>query len=61
MVAAELPPCDPVSVQHRLREEHRIEVPVREWNGRILIRVSVQAYNDAADVTALLEALPLVL
>jgi isopenicillin-N epimerase len=61
MIAAELPPCDPAAVQRRLREEHRIEVPVREWNGRILIRVSVQAYNDAADVTALLEALPSVL
>jgi isopenicillin-N epimerase len=61
MVAAELTPCDPASLQRRLREEHGIEVPVREWNGRILIRVSVQAYNDEAEVTAVLEALPLVL
>ena len=61
MVASELPPCDPAAVQRRLREEHRIEAPVREWNGRILIRISVQAYNDAADVAALLEGLPQVL
>jgi selenocysteine lyase/cysteine desulfurase len=47
-----------VAVQRRLRDEDRIEAPVREWKGRILIRVSVQAYNDESDLDALLDALP---
>jgi len=61
MCSAELPPCDPKEVQRRLLEEHRIEVPCRAWEGRPLIRVSCQAYNDADDVERLLEALPSVL
>ena len=61
MAAAELPPCDPDEVQRRLREEHGIEVLCRGWEGRPLIRVSCQAYNDEEDVERLLEALPAVL
>jgi isopenicillin-N epimerase len=58
MCSAELPPCDPEEVQRRLLEKHRIEVVCRAWEGRPLIRVSCQAYNDANDVERLLEALP---
>jgi isopenicillin-N epimerase len=58
MSAAELPPCDPADVQRRLLEEHAIEVPCLEWEGRPLIRVSCQAYNDRQDVVRLLDALP---
>ena len=58
MCSAELPPCDPEQVQRRLLEEHRIEVVCRAWEGRPLIRVSCQAYNDANDVERLLQALP---
>jgi isopenicillin-N epimerase len=58
MSAAQLPPCDPDEVQRRLHEEHAIEVPCREWEGRPLIRISCQAYNDERDVQRLLEALP---
>ena len=61
MVAVELPPCDVHAVERRLREEHRIEAPVREWKGRPLLRTSVQAYNDERDVETLLGALPRVL
>ena len=61
MSTAELPPCDPKDVQRRLLEEHRIEVVCREWEGRPLLRVSCQAYNDEEDVERLLEALPRVL
>jgi isopenicillin-N epimerase len=57
MVAVELPPCDPESLQRRLYEEHRIEVPCFEHDGRPLLRLSVQGYNDGADVEALLGAL----
>jgi isopenicillin-N epimerase len=57
MAAVELPPGDPDEVQRRLWEEHRIEVPCFEWNGRPLLRLSVQGYNTEADVEALLRAL----
>lgn len=61
MSAAQLPPCDPEDVQHRLREEHRVEVVCREWEGRPLIRVSFQGYNDEGDLERLLAALGAVL
>jgi isopenicillin-N epimerase len=57
MSAAQLPPCDPEEVQRRLREEHAIEVPCKEWQGLPLIRVSIQGYNDETDVERLLAAL----
>ena len=44
-------------LQRRLFAEHRIEVVVREWEGRSLLRVSIAPYNEAADVERLLEAL----
>jgi isopenicillin-N epimerase len=58
MVSLPLPPCDADEVHARLREEHRIEVPVWDWNGTPLVRVSVQGYNDPDDVEALVESLP---
>jgi isopenicillin-N epimerase len=57
MVAVELPPCDPDELQRRLFAEHRIEVPCFEHKGRPLLRLSVQGYNDEADVDCLLGAL----
>jgi len=42
--------------QHRLREEFAIEIPVIRWNGRALLRISVQASNGAEDVAALVGA-----
>jgi len=43
--------------QRRLYEECRVEVPIIEWGGRKLVRVSVQGYNRAEDIEALLDAL----
>ncbi len=57
MWATELPPGDAEELQRRLFAEHRIEVPVREWEGRRLLRVSIAPYNEAADVERLLDAL----
>ncbi len=57
MWATELPTGDPEELQRRLFEEHRIEVAVREWEGRRLLRVSIAPYNDEADVERLLAAL----
>ncbi len=58
MVALPLPACDPADVQRRLMDEHGIEVPVWEWEGRPLIRISLQGYNTSEDVERLVEALP---
>ena len=57
MAAFPLPPCDAALLQRRLWQEYRIEVPVIEWNGRQLVRVSVQGYNTAEDLDALVGAL----
>ncbi len=57
MAAFPLPLCDGAALQRRLYDEYRVEVPIIEWNGRQLVRVSVQGYNSAEDVKALVRAL----
>ena len=52
-----LPPCDPETLSRRLRDEYRVEVPAFTWNGRPLLRVSVQGYNTEPDIEALITAL----
>lgn len=61
MCAVMLPPCDAVTVKTRLYDDHRVEVPITEWQGRAVLRVSFQAYNTRADADALLDALRQVL
>jgi isopenicillin-N epimerase len=48
---------DPPALKQRLYDEHRIEVPVFETRQGWVLRVSVQAYNDEADLAALAAAL----
>jgi isopenicillin-N epimerase len=48
---------DPAVLKRELWERHRIEVPVFELNDGWAMRVSIQAYNDAADVDRFLTAL----
>ena len=57
MAAFPLPACDAATLQRRLYDEYRVEVPIIEWGGRQLVRVSVQGYNTAEDVEALVRAL----
>jgi selenocysteine lyase/cysteine desulfurase len=57
MANAALPPCDGATLGRRLWEEYRIEVPVIAWQGRWFLRVSIQGYNDAADIDRLLTVL----
>jgi len=45
--------ADPDLLQRRLFEEHRVEVPVYEWEDTTLLRVSIGPYNDDADVERL--------
>ena len=57
MRAVELPPGDPDELWARLYADFRVEVPVYEWAGRRLLRVSIGPYNDEEDVDRLLDAL----
>lgn len=62
MIAAPLPAdTDIVQLKNRLYDEYRIEVPLVEWNGNKLIRVSVQGYNTKRDIDKLLKALSVLL
>jgi len=62
MAAAPLPAdTDILLLKNQLYDEYRIEVPVHEWNGNKLIRVSVQGYNTKRDVDKLLQALSILL
>jgi isopenicillin-N epimerase len=47
---------DGADLKRRLYEEHRIEVPIVETPSGWTMRVSVQAYNDEADLAALARA-----
>jgi isopenicillin-N epimerase len=57
MRAVELPPGDPDALRRRLYDQFRVEVPVYNWRGRRLLRVSIGPYNDEADIDRLVEAL----
>jgi isopenicillin-N epimerase len=58
MAVTPLPPiADLAAFNRRLFERHRIEIPCIPWNGRQWLRISVQGYNTAADIEALLAAL----
>jgi isopenicillin-N epimerase len=48
---------DLAQLKRRLYDEYRIEVPLIQWNGRKLIRVSIQGYNMRRDVEKLVKAL----
>ncbi|MBP8947502.1 MAG: aminotransferase class V-fold PLP-dependent enzyme [Candidatus Promineofilum sp.] len=62
MAVAPLPPAtDIVALKRRLLDAYRIEIPCTRWNDRPFIRVSIQAYNTAEDVAALIEALGVLL
>jgi len=62
LAIAPLPqPTDLVELKNRLYDQFHIEVPLIEWNGNKLMRLSVQAYNSQEDIDALLEALKVLL
>jgi isopenicillin-N epimerase len=57
MAIAPLPLSNLALLKSRLYEEFNVEVPLIPWQGRNFVRVSIQAYNDRADVDALLKGL----
>jgi isopenicillin-N epimerase len=56
MVSVPVPLADAELARTRLWKEFAVEAPVTAWNGRSLVRVSVQGYNTRADVDALVAA-----
>ncbi len=52
-----LPAGDAPTLQRRLWDGYRIEVPIIAWNDRRFVRVSIQAYNRPGDIEQLVTAL----
>jgi isopenicillin-N epimerase len=48
--------ADPDGLWRRLVEEHRVDVPVYEWESSSILRVSIGPYNDEADLDRLVLA-----
>lgn len=48
---------DTAVFKRALYEQFRIKIPIIEWEGHCFTRLSVQAYTEPADVTALVTAL----
>lgn len=48
---------DGAELQRRLFVEHRVEIPVVRWNGREVIRISAQGYNERSDLERLYEGI----
>ena len=58
MAAFELPKnIDPIALKAKLYYDYRIEVPIHNWHGKNLIRVSIQVYNNEQDCQRLISAL----
>lgn len=58
MAVAPLPPIDDIiAFKDQFYAQHRVEVPFTEWNDSQFVRISVQGYNTADDIAALIKAL----
>lgn len=57
MVAMPIPPCDPIAVHDALVSDYGIEIPVFEWQGHHIARVSCQGYNTREQMDLLVTAL----
>jgi isopenicillin-N epimerase len=61
MGIAPLPASDLPLLRSRLYAEHKIEVPLTEWQDRQFVRISVQGYNIREDIDSLVSALEILL
>jgi isopenicillin-N epimerase len=57
MIAMPLPPCNPEALHDDLLNKFGIEIPVFEWRGRYVTRLSCQGYNTREDMDVLIDAL----
>ena len=51
-----VPDCDVFDLYNFLKSNN-IEVPVMEWNGKKILRISIQAYNSEKDINKLIKCL----
>ncbi|MEM5773606.1 MAG: aminotransferase class V-fold PLP-dependent enzyme [Anaerolineaceae bacterium] len=62
MAVCLLPPeTDIDRLKERLYDDFMVEVPLIDWNGRKLLRISVQCYNTPEDLNRLTQALAVLL
>ena len=57
MVAMPIPPCDAPELQRTLNAKYGIEIPVFEWQGHHIARLSCQGYNTRGQMDLLIDAL----
>lgn len=57
MVVIPVPPMDAAALKAALFDRFRIEIPVTAHRERLFVRISIQGYNTAEDVGALVQAL----
>ena len=57
MVSHPLPKDIPSNLKEILWNEHKIEIPIFNWEGLDLIRCSIQVYNKDEDIDSLIKAL----
>ena len=48
---------DPSALKERLMNKYQIEIPVFEWDNKIILRFSFNAYNDEQDADKLIHAI----
>ena len=57
MVSHPLPKDTPSDIKEIFWNEHKIEIPIFEWNGDYYIRSSFQVYNEKKDLDSLMSVL----
>lgn len=57
MVAMPIPACEPIAVHDALLKKYGIEIPVFEWQGHHIARLSCQGYNTREQMDLLVRAL----
>ena len=57
MVSHPLKKNIPKNIKDILLNEHNIEIPIFKWKDSLLIRLSVQCYNNEEDIDSLMKAL----
>jgi isopenicillin-N epimerase len=61
MGIAPIPLSNLAVLKSRLYDEHKIEVPLIQWQDKQFVRISVQGYNSQEDIDALVHALKVLL